>query len=206
MRSSILADMEGRQAMSTLAVRHVFARAAVAFATLSLGLGATSLAAANSLPGSPLYPFKRAMEEVRVQFSPRAERSDELVDVAKERVREVRELMESEASKEAVETAVEGFGDAAQRALEEEQNPQRQREQARELEEAVSGESERVRKRVEEGVEDAPDTPGGSPGSGPGSGQGGGTENPGSEGGTPEAGTGGEQSGPTDPSGGGKQP
>ncbi len=190
MRARVLAAV---RADGTPAVaRSAFVRAAAAFAALSVGMGAATFAAAGSLPGSPLYLLKRAMEETQVQLTPRSAQSEALVDLARERVREVRELMDSEAPDAAVDAAVEGFDDAARRAIEKESDPEMLQQRERELQQTLSSEPARVQERVEQGNEspaspDSPAQPGvnQNPDSGSGSGSGTGS-NPG-EGAAPQA-------------------
>lgn len=129
----------------------VFMRAAAAFSALAIGMGGLSYAAASAVPGSVLYPVKRAMEETRVALTPGdAGKADALQEMAEERVREMHRLIEMDASRESMGEAVSGFGDAAERAIE--ADPEQARQRVSEIEESVEGAPDPVRERVNEQV------------------------------------------------------
>jgi len=131
----------------------VFMRAAAAFSALTIGLGGMSYAAASALPGSPLYPVKRAIEEARVavQFG-ETNRADALVDLTRERVRDVERLMDQDADEYRIERAEEDFGDAAQRAVEAEGDEAQSRERVEQIEQGVEDAPDPVRERVADEV------------------------------------------------------
>jgi len=133
--------------------RAVFTRAAAAFTALTIGLGGVSYAAASALPGSPLYPVKRAMEEARVALQlGETNRAEALVDLTRERVRDVERLMEQDADEFRIERAAQDFGDAAQRAVEAEGDVAQSRERVEQIEEGVEDAPNPVRQRVADEV------------------------------------------------------
>ena len=69
--------------------RALLVRAVVALLVVAL-LGGGTMATADSLPDSPLYPVKRAAEQVRLRFTPtEIQRAKQLLDCTDERVREM---------------------------------------------------------------------------------------------------------------------
>jgi len=129
----------------------MFMRAAAAFSALAIGMGGLSYAAASALPGSVLYPVKRAVEETQVALTPGdANKADALQEMADERVREIHKLIEMDASRESMGKAVSGFKDAAERAIE--ADPEQARQRASEIEESVESVPDPVRERINEQV------------------------------------------------------
>jgi hypothetical protein len=60
--------------------------------TAAVAASATSAAAAESLPGDPLYPVKLHFEEIRLQMAPPAMRADLMAMALDERLHELEEL------------------------------------------------------------------------------------------------------------------
>lgn len=146
-RSRVLASLDsaGRIARA----RVLFARTAVAFTTSAALLTGTGLAAAASLPGDLLYPVKRATEEVRVAFAPAAEQGGILLEMVQSRVREVTNLVESDASEPEMKRAAEQFGTAASRAIMSDPDPKATQEIVREIEASVAEEPRETQQRVD---------------------------------------------------------
>lgn len=208
-RDRIFAQIDRRESESRLrGTRLVFARALAVFACFSTLLGGVSYATAHSLPGDALYPLKRASQEMRVMLTPEGSRVDALIQLSDQRAEEVRLLMQQRASGSAVDRAVEGFGDAAGRAVQSAPDTQTAQQRVRRIEDAVSDEPAQVRERVQRSIPSpTPASPGtggsgGTSGSGSGSGTSGGTSGSGSGSGT-SGGTSGSGSGSTDGSGAG---
>ena len=115
-----------------------FMRAAAAFSALAIGMGGLSYAAASAVPGSALYPVKRAMEETQVVLIlGDTSKADVLQGMAEERVREMHRLIEIDAPRESMGEAVTGFEDAAERAIE--ADPEQARQRASEIEKSAQG-------------------------------------------------------------------
>lgn|GEM_PF-2980458 len=128
----------------------LFVRAAAVFSALAISVGGVSFASASALPGSPLYPLKRAIEETQVALQlGRTSRADTLMEITHERVREVERLIESDAAEERIREAAEEFGDAAERAVSAEDDPVQSRERVSEIEDSVQEAPAQVRERVE---------------------------------------------------------
>jgi len=182
---------EGRLARA----RFVFVRSAAAFATTATLLAGTGYAAASAVPGDFLYPAKRAAEEIRIAFSSNARQDDALLEMTRERAREVGELLDSQASEQDVMRAADLFGQTADRAVESQPTAEAEQETVRQIEDVVSGESPGVQEAVggqvpePSGTQDpepdpSPDPPSGAqpdpqPDSTPGQGPGAESEQPG---------------------------
>lgn len=172
--------------------RLAFARAAVVFACCGTLMGGVAYAADHSLPGDPLYPLKRATQEMRVAFTSVGSRHDALIELSDTRATEVRLLMMQQADEMRVQRALEGFEDAAGRAVESSPDTATAQQRVRRIEDAVSDEPAKVQERVKSGIPEA------LPGDGTGSGGGAGEEPTGGDG---SGGTGG--TGPSEGSGSG---
>lgn len=70
------------------------ALAAAAFAVLVMLAGGAAIASADSLPGEPLYPVKRAVERVQLAIAAQADEPSLRVDLAARRVDEFAALLE----------------------------------------------------------------------------------------------------------------
>ncbi len=138
------AGSEGRIARA----RVVFLRSAAAFTATATLLAGTGYAAAGTIPGDLLYPLKRAAEEVQLAFSPDADQGDALLEMTRERAREVGELLESQASEQELLRAADRFGETAGRAVDSQPTPEAEQAAVHEIEQAVSGESSGVQKVV----------------------------------------------------------
>lgn len=175
-----------------------FMRAAAAFSALVIGMGGLSYAAASAVPGSVLYPVKRAMEETQVALIlGDSGKADALQEMAEERVREMHRLIEMDGSRESMDKALKGFGDAAERAIE--ADPEHARQRASEIEESADGAPGPVRERMNE------QEPGPTPGQESGSGVNESSQQKGSSGSESGSGAGsdsGDDSSPSGPSGG----
>lgn len=130
----------------------VFLRSAAAFTATATLLASTGYAAAGAVPGDLLYPVKRAAEEIQLAFSPHAQQGDALIEMTRERAREVGELIESDAPEQDVLRAADYFGETAGRAVESQPTVEAAEGAVREIEEAVSGESPDVQDAVEDKV------------------------------------------------------
>ncbi|MBU4556510.1 MAG: hypothetical protein KJ747_06545 [Actinobacteria bacterium] len=156
--------------------RLVFARAATVFACCGTLVGGVSFAAAHSLPGDPLYPLRQAAQEMRIVFTPQDSRGDALIDLSDTRAEEVRMLMQVQAGEARIQKAVDGFGDAAGRAVESAPDSPTAQQRAKRIEDAVSDEPVQVRERVQSGIPEtgsggsAPSVPSGPKPSGSGAG------------------------------------
>jgi len=62
---------------------------------VALGASAAGAAAAESLPGDPLYPVKLQLEEIRIQIAPPAMRADLIAMALDERLDELEKLAEA---------------------------------------------------------------------------------------------------------------
>ena len=134
-------------------IHEAFVRAAALFVAVTVGLGGVGYASASSLPGSPLYPLKRAMEEARVALTVNgAGRASALMELTRERVQEVERLIRAEASEDELDEAAGGFGQAATRAVESEETTERAQQRVNEIEAEVEGAPATVRERVAEEV------------------------------------------------------
>jgi len=160
---------------SLRSTRLVFARSAALFACFGTLLTGASYAAAHSLPGDPLYPLKRATQEMRVILVTGDARGDVLIDLTDSRAEEVRLLMLERASESRVQTAVDGFEDAAGRAVESAPDSSTAQERVRRIEDAVSDEPAKVQQRVKAGIPQTGDGTGSGTGTGSGPNTGGGT-------------------------------
>ncbi len=156
-RSRVLASIDTASRISR--ARILFTRTAVALTTTATIMAGTGLAAASSLPGDLLYPVKRATEEVRVAFAPTAQQGEILLEMVRERIREVSGLVESEASEPAVKRATEQFGSAAGRAVHGEPDPKASQDIVREIEASVAEEPAAVRQRVGSQIPEPAPTP-----------------------------------------------
>ncbi len=156
-------------------VRLTFARAAAVFACCGTLLTGASYAAAHSLPGDALYPLKRAAQEMRVAFTPHAGQGDALIRLSDTRAEEVRLLMQQQAEESRVQRAVDGFGDAVDRAVQSAPDTPTAQQRVRRIEDAVSDEPAPVRERVKTGLPSTGSGAGSGTGSGAGSGTGSGT-------------------------------
>lgn len=126
-------------------------------AILAAGVSAATgvgFAAQGSLPGEALYPVKRATERARVALVPTDERADVYVDQADERMREVERLLSAGASAGTVDEAVDGFGDAARRAVDVEADEYAAQRRAEEIRRHVQGAPPPVRDVIEPTLED----------------------------------------------------
>ena len=172
--------------------RLAFARAAAVFACGATLMSGVSFAAARALPGDPLYPLKRAAQEMRVVFTAADLQDEALIELSDTRAEEVRLLMLQQADEMRVQRAVDGFEDAAGRAVHSSPDTATAQQRVRQIEDAVSDEPTKVQERVKTGI---PQACPGDTGTG-GAGSGGGSPGPGSDG------TGGG-AGPADGSGSG---
>lgn len=146
-RSRLLAGIDSTGRISR--ARTLFVRTAVAVTTSATLLAGTGLAAASALPGDLLYPVKRATEEVRVAFAPAAEQGGILLEMVQSRVREVTNLVESDASEPEMKRAAEQFGTAASRAIMSDPDPRASQEIVREIEASVAEEPRETQQRVD---------------------------------------------------------
>jgi hypothetical protein len=89
-REGLVEPARGRREMGALGRGVLYASLAVVF-----GVGATGTAAAESLPGDPLYPVKLQFEEVRIQIAPLAARADLIAMALDERLDELEELAQA---------------------------------------------------------------------------------------------------------------
>ncbi len=153
--------------------RTLFMRSAAAFAATATLMAGTGYAAANSLPGDPLYEVKRAAEEIRIVFSSDAQQGETLMRLTRERTREVRQLVESDADESDLRSAAKGFGEAADRAVRSQPDSASAEQTAMQIQDAVAQEPDAVQQRVEQMVpssasEPAAVQPNAAPSSGPG--------------------------------------
>lgn len=126
-----------------------FLRATTVFVALGLATSTVAYGAAYSLPGDPLYGFKRAVEEARVALSFQEEgRDEQLLGITRTRAFELKRLMESNAPTTSVDAAAVSFGEAARRALEGEGKPVE--EKSRTINETVDEQPVLVRERARE--------------------------------------------------------
>lgn len=160
--------LPARAPESLRSTRLVFGRAAALFACFGTLLTGASYAAAHSLPGDPLYPLKRATQEMRVILVTGDARGDALIELTDSRAEEVRLLMLERAAASRVQTAVDGFEDAAGRAVESAPDSTTAQERVRRIEDAVSDEPAQVQQRVKPGIP----RPGAGSGTGSGAGSG----------------------------------
>ncbi len=93
-------------------------------AVLVVGGAGAAVASEDALPGSPLYPLKRQVEELRVQLaSPGQARGDAELDLARERLEEAERLAVdgggrlSAGREQDVRGALEDFGDSARTGI-----------------------------------------------------------------------------------------
>lgn len=147
------------------------ARTASRRATSSLMLtvmlfGSLGVATASSLPGDMLYPIKLAAEQAHVAVTPAARRSDVLVNVTGDRLDEIDWIIEND-ERQRLDAAVESFGEAVERAVGEQETPQKSEEVRTRIINRVSKEDAPVQAAVGEVVSE-PDDPGidESPGTG----------------------------------------
>lgn len=144
--------MSGVRPQPLRSTRLVFVRAAAVFACCGTLAGGVSFAAAHSLPGDPLYPLRQAVQEMRIVFTPQDSRGDALIDLSDTRAEEVRMLMQVQAGEARIQKAVDGFGDAAGRAVESAPDTPTAQERAKRIEDAVSDEPAQVRERVQSAI------------------------------------------------------
>lgn len=129
--------------------RVVFLRSAAAFTATATLLAGTGYAAAGAMPGDLLYPVKRAAEEIQLAFSPQAQQGDALLEMTRERAREVGELIDSQASEQEVLRAADSFGETAGRAVRSQPTTEAAQGAARAIEDVVSNEPPGVQEAVE---------------------------------------------------------
>lgn len=183
-------------------LRLSFARAATVFACCGTLLTGVSYAAAHALPGDMLYPLKRATQEMRIAFTLRSGQADALIRLSDTRAEEVRLLMQQKAEESRVQRALDGFGEAVDRAVQSAPDTSTARQRIRKIEDAVSDEPAPVRERVKAGLPSGGSDPGTGSGTGSDTGTGGsGGSGPGSGSGSDDAGPG---SGPGSPDGAGQ--
>lgn len=144
--------------------RLVFVRSAAAFTATATLLAGTGLAAAVSMPGDLLYPLKRAAEELHLTFTPDARQGEALLDLTRNRVEEVRRLMESEAPTDDVERAAKQFEKTAGRLVESMDDGASREAYVDEIEEVVAEEPAPVQQRIQSGVPAPTPEPSPSPG------------------------------------------
>ncbi|MDO8987804.1 MAG: hypothetical protein Q7V14_06245 [Coriobacteriia bacterium] len=148
-KAAVMSSIRSQPLRST---RLVFVRAAAVFACCGTLVGGVSFAAAHSLPGDPLYPLRQAAQEMRIVFTPQTSRGDALIELSDTRAEEVRMLMQVQAGEARIQRAVDGFGDAAGRAVESAPDTPTAQQRAKRIEDAVSDEPVQVRERVQSGI------------------------------------------------------
>lgn len=126
----------------------VFFRSAAAFTATATLLAGTGYAAASTVPGDFLYPVKRAAEEIHLIFSPNAQQDEALLNMTRERTRELRELIEADAPQGDVDRAAEDFGNFANRAVGSQDTSEAAADVAREIEKDVSAQPKSVQDAV----------------------------------------------------------
>jgi len=163
--------------------RLAFARAAAVFACCATLMSGVSFAAAHALPGDPLYPLKRATQEMRVVFTAADLQDEALIELSDTRAEEVRLLMLQQADEMRVQRAVDGFEDAAGRAVYSSPDTATAQQRLRRIEDAVSDEPAKVQERMKTSIPEARPGDTGTGGAGSGAGSTGGSGSDGTGGG-----------------------
>ncbi|MBE0416831.1 MAG: hypothetical protein IBX63_03615 [Coriobacteriia bacterium] len=165
-RERVRARVVAAAASSTSGVRMrtSLLRAVVAFVVLALAMTGVATAASDSLPGDVLYSVKRAIEQVHIALTSSNERqADVYFDIADERIREIERLMNTSVSARAINEAVEGFRDAARRAVDLEPDEMAAQRRADEIRKRVEGAPAAVRDAVESELRQLDPIPSGTP-------------------------------------------
>lgn len=140
--------------------RRVLVWAALSVAVCVVATAGIGFAAQDSLPGDLLYPVKRVSERAHVIVVPAGERANIYLGQADERIREVERLLNAGASTRALNQAVQGFSNAAQRAVDDEPDAAAALRRVEEIRRHVEEAPPAVRQVIESALQDLERAPG----------------------------------------------